>query len=140
MGDWILLVDDDSGIQESFSFVLNALGGFQVKVANNGRQALQLIEHEAYPPTVIFLDVWMPVMGGVEFCRMRESNPKLSRIPIVLFSADNRINSLAGQLNVQGVLTKPVDIDVLLSTARRFMTSSSAPYIRGMPPPTGATL
>ena len=59
----ILIIDDERAIRNSFSGILED-EGYDVDVAENGQQGLELVEKEKYD--VIFCDIKMPVMGGVE--------------------------------------------------------------------------
>lgn len=76
----ILLVEDDSAINDSFSILLHQ-EGYHVEVAFNGQEALDLLT--TYQPDLILLDLLMPVMDGKEFLKAF-ANP--THIPIIVFS------------------------------------------------------
>ena len=59
----ILIVDDERAIRNSMSEILSD-EGYEVEVAENGQQACQMVEKEKYD--VIFCDIKMPVMDGME--------------------------------------------------------------------------
>ena len=59
----ILVVEDNINIQNIYKFKLE-LGGYLVKVANNGLEALSVMQD--FKPELVLLDLKMPVMGGVE--------------------------------------------------------------------------
>jgi len=107
----VLLVDDDPDILESLSDVLNE-EGFAVQVAQNGREALELLGAE--PPALILLDLTMPVMDGREFGARIRSCPDFASTPIILLSADRDVWSMAQDLRAAGCFSKPFDVTALL--------------------------
>jgi len=112
----ILLIDDDPGIRMTLRELLTA-AGFVVHVAREGQHALHVLD-KIDPPDLILLDYKMPVMDGKQFLAMQRSDPRLQTIPVVILSAATREWSGA-HLEVEEVLTKPVDLEVLLGTVNR---------------------
>ena len=105
----VLVVDDEPGIRDSLRDVLED-EGYAVKVAANGREALDLVPRLPRPFAII-LDLIMPVMDGVQVYETIRANPALADVPIVVSTSDPTRapkNAL--------VLRKPVDLDRLLST------------------------
>ena len=88
-----------------------------VHVAREGQHALQVLE-KIDPPDLILLDYKMPVMDGKQFLSIMKRIPRLQMIPVVILSAATREWSGA-HLEVEEVLSKPVDLEVLLSTVNR---------------------
>lgn len=114
----ILLVDDDRDIREILSDILED-EGYDVAQAMNGAVALTLL-HEQPPPCVILLDLMMPVMDGTEFRQRQLADPELSRIPVVLFTADGSAAQQRRELaGVAGVMIKPVGIADLMAVLLR---------------------
>lgn len=74
----LLVVDDDLNAIQTLQSVLAPLVG-QIRFATDGRQALNLIEHD--PPDLILLDVQMPGMNGFDVCRALQADPVLRQIP-----------------------------------------------------------
>jgi two-component system KDP operon response regulator KdpE len=111
----ILLIDDDPDIR---TWVRELLvdEGFVVHTANDGQHALQVLERIMLPG-VILLDYKMPVMDGRQFLTAMRRNTKWQAIPVVILSAQTREWSGA-RLEVADILTKPLDIDLLLSTVQ----------------------
>lgn len=112
----ILLVDDDADIRLMLREFLTETG-FLMHVARDGQHALHQLD-KIDPPDLILLDYKMPVMDGKQFLAMMRSNPRLQTIPVVILSAATREWSGA-HLEVEEVLTKPVDLEALLKTVNR---------------------
>ena len=118
----ILLVDDDVAIREALAEVL-VDEGFAVHAAPNGKDALDWLRHEGSNgsrPFVVLLDLMMPVMDGRTFLAVRNADPSLSTIPILVISAETGCAELAGAQGVSGVFPKPLALDGLLEAIGRF--------------------
>jgi two-component system, OmpR family, alkaline phosphatase synthesis response regulator PhoP len=87
MSKKILVADDEPNIVAALQFLLQR-SGFEVLVARNGEEALQLVEAAA--PDLVLLDVMMPVRSGYEVCRRIRERPEWDRIKIVMLSAKGR--------------------------------------------------
>src|SRR6267142_517163 len=112
----ILLVDDEPDVRVMLRDFLEE-EGFIVHTAREGQHALQVLE-KINPPDLILLDYKMPIMDGRQFLSMQKRIPKLQTIPVVILSAATREWSGA-HLEVEEVLAKPVDLEVLLNTVNR---------------------
>jgi len=120
----VLLVEDDADIRETLRTMLE-LDGYRVAEAENGRRALELLQAGARP-SVILLDLMMPVMNGWQFREEQNRDPGLAAIPVVVISGDGRIAEKANGLGAAGCLRKPVDLDLLLATVARFAAREGA--------------
>ncbi len=94
----VLVIDDDEGARERMRFTL-ARGGWTVVEAENGRQALERLD--GVTPSLILLDLMMPVMDGFAFLKRLRQRPDGGLVPVVVLTAkdvtpDERA-SLAGQ-------------------------------------------
>ena len=107
-----LVVEDEEGIR---NLLVEQLldKGCQVRKANNGAVALQLVRDEI--PDIIFVDIVMPVMDGVIFVSELRKLPETSKIPVVLVTAIDLpgLRSRARTLGVDHLLGKPWDLDSL---------------------------
>lgn len=109
----VLIVDDDLDIRESLADVLEATG-FDTLTAPNGLEALQLLRRLEAPPSVILLDLMMPVMDGHGFLEEREKDPKLRAIPVAILTAGPRVEP--GRLaSAAPLVPKPIDLPRLFS-------------------------
>ena len=118
MSALVMLVEDDPDIREMICALLE-LEGWRVIAYSNGTEALDALRAQSDPPFLILLDLMMPVMNGWQFLAEQERDPSLSGIPVVVLSGDVR-EGAPGSLHVDGYLRKPIDLDVLLATVRKF--------------------
>lgn len=111
----ILVVEDDDDIRRSLVDLIED-EAFQVRAAANGREALTLLR-SGLRPSLILLDLMMPVMDGWEFAEAVADDLRMAEIPIYVMTAMSSIE-IAPRRTV-GVLPKPLDIVYLLSIIRR---------------------
>src|SRR2546423_11055713 len=100
----ILLVEDDEDLRNAIGGALEQ-SGYETQFASNGREALDALLREEVEPSLILLDLRMPVMDGWEFARVIRCYKRLAAIPIVVISTPS-----GGPLRhprVDGVLPKP---------------------------------
>ena len=114
----ILLVEDDVLNQMIASKLLDRLG-HQVRIANNGKEALD--ELETHDFDLVLMDMQMPVMDGIEATRRLRSTG--NTLPVLAFTAntssdDHRLCLDAG---MQDVLIKPVQMETLTRKLERFL-------------------
>jgi CheY-like chemotaxis protein len=114
----ILVVDDDIDIREIVSEVLTDVG-YSVATARNGFEALELLKK--LRPSLILLDLNMPLMDGIEFRHRQKEDPVLLRIPTVVMSAMDQMQGRIAELGVEAALTKPMELRSLLEVVERFI-------------------
>lgn len=107
----VLVVDDDADILEAICDVLE-VEGYRVARARHGAEALEAIDAEV--PSLVLLDLMMPVMDGPAFARALRARPSGADVPIVVISADGN-PARAVPLGARAYLAKPFDIDAMLS-------------------------
>lgn len=115
----ILLVEDDRDIIETFKELLEG-EGYSVECAYSGKQALEFLQ-KGRLPKLIMLDLMMPIMDGFAFRREQRKDPKIANIPVVIMSADGNIEAKLAQIEAEGYLRKPADIESILSTVQAFV-------------------
>lgn len=110
----VLVVDDQEAIRATLRTALDD-EGFTVETAANGKEALDILER--WKPCVILLDLMMPVMDGWTF--REEQRRTGSTVPVVLLSAAGRLDEHERSLGAAATITKPFDIDRVISTIER---------------------
>jgi CheY-like chemotaxis protein len=80
----ILVAEDEQDIQELIEFTLR-YGGYEVMSVSNGEEAY--VSARKNLPDLILLDIRMPVMSGIEACKLLKADPLTKKIPIVFLSA-----------------------------------------------------
>jgi CheY-like chemotaxis protein len=105
----VLVVDDDPGVRRCLGEFLES-EGYKVLSAPNGRAALAVLEDEL--PSVILIDLAMPVMSGWQLLDALAHYPDLARIPRILM--DEREVASGGAQPLR-VLAKPLDLGGLAS-------------------------
>jgi CheY-like chemotaxis protein len=116
----VLLVEDDPDTRELLQVAM-VDDGCQVYPAANGAEALTILANLSPErrPTVILLDLMMPVLNGWDFRARQRANPAIADIPVVLMSAGAHIAAATGDLDAAGSLAKPVEIPDLLDKVRK---------------------
>jgi len=113
----ILLVDDDHDVTDALRLVLSE-EGYDVATASNGYEALVYLKSHWPPPSLILLDVMMPIMDGYEFRIEQQRDPAIARIPVVVVTA-GAIGERVAEMGVTGLLRKPFDLERLLCELAR---------------------
>jgi CheY-like chemotaxis protein len=111
-GNDILVVLDDDHTRNALTTLLEA-AGYQVTAAAHGREALDRLS-EGEHPSVILLNLWMPVMDGRTFRKHQVQSPSLASIPVLLLSAKGELAWTAASLEAAGYFPKPIEMEVLL--------------------------
>jgi DNA-binding response OmpR family regulator len=107
----ILVVEDDNEIRRSVCDILQD-EGFATWSAKNGREALDLLYEQPSMPSLILLDLMMPVMDGWQFHERLARDRKIPPIPVVVMSAHAR----DAMMRSLPWLQKPIRLERLLST------------------------
>ena len=119
----VLVIDDDPDVREAVRDTLED-EGYRVSVAENGEAALRRLR-DGERPTVMLLDLMMPVMDGEQFHAAVMDLPALRDIPIVLMSADRFADEKGSKLGVARTLRKPVRLPDLLDAVETFYSRES---------------
>ena len=112
----VFIIEDDVDTRDMLAKFLE-LEGYNVELAANGRQALDLLT-SGTNVNVIVLDLMMPVMDGWEFRRRQVEDARLRNIPTIVVSAAGR--ERLAQISADAYLSKPVDMDELLQRVAQF--------------------
>ena len=120
MSQKILIVDDEDHLRMLIEQALEDLedNGVELITASNGEEALQMIMEEK--PNLVFLDVMMPKMNGIEVCRRVKQELRLNDVYIIILTAKGQeLDKKKGEeVGADLYMTKPFDPDKLLEKAR----------------------
>jgi len=119
----ILIVDDEPNIVTSLEFLMRG-DDYEVRVARNGEEALQLAE--SFRPDIVVLDVMMPRRSGFEVCQKIRENPVLGDVKIIMLTAKGRdVEKEKGlDLGANAYVTKPFSTKELMNTVRSLLPRS----------------
>lgn len=118
----VLIVEDDDEIRRLVSEVL-ADEGYGVCEASHGRQAMDLLESGAARPSLILLDMMMPVMDGAEVLDQLAASERFRGIPVVVTTAAP--NKAVGCVYA-AIVEKPYEVSTLLEVIRRYEGAPAA--------------
>ncbi|MDP3044022.1 MAG: response regulator transcription factor [Eubacteriales bacterium] len=120
----ILIVDDEKHIIELLKFGLER-EGYQVLVAHDGYQALELINRES--PALVVLDVMLPEMDGFAVCRAIRGDTRTREIPVIMLSARGQeLDKVLGlELGADDYVTKPFSVRELMARVKARLRRSS---------------
>ena len=115
-----ILVADDNGTNRKIISKILERGGHRVDLVENGDEALDLLENKKFDLTI--LDMYMPVMGGLEAAKIyRVTARQESRMPIIMLTANATVEARreCEEAGIDAFLTKPIDALTLLDTVAR---------------------
>jgi len=121
----ILVVDDDLDLRETLADTLKDRG-FDVITAANGLEALKIVRSMASPPSVILLDLMMPVMDGYGFLEERRKDPRLASIPLAIVTAGHGVDRKRLG-NGAPIVPKPFNVPQLLGVLRQLVSAAEGP-------------
>ncbi|MBU0455874.1 MAG: response regulator [Pseudomonadota bacterium] len=121
----VLVVDDELSSRTVLSNFLSG-SDYHCQTAENGKQALELLQSNPKQFDVIILDRLMPYMSGLELLKEMHRVPALQRIPVIMLTGmgekDDIIDAI--EAGVFDYLTKPVEKELLLNLIDRALKTS----------------
>ena len=126
----ILLVEDQPLNQKIACMLLQRLGYGKVDIANNGQEAVDMCA--ATPYDVIFMDLQMPVMGGIDATRAIRANFNLKKQPAIIAMTGHALVGVkeeCREAGMNGFLTKPVSLDDFRRVIPPALTSGAAKVV-----------
>jgi len=114
MNKKVLVADDDPVVRILVSEFLSSKG-YQVDTLDSGGACLEYLKQEV--PDVLLLDLLMPDMTGIEVLRTVRNDPRTSRLPIVMLSADTDTESVisTNDLSADAYVQKPFGMNEIIS-------------------------
>jgi len=108
----IMIVEDDEDLHTLYGLYLQG-EDYEILRAYNGQEAFRIMENEQ--PAVIILDMIMPVMDGEEFYVRLRTEKKMTEVPVIIASVNDKMSSRILALGkVYAILKKPFTIEVLV--------------------------
>lgn len=116
----VLIVDDSADIRELWRLWLT-FWGFMVEEARNGWEAVEKAKRET--PDLILMDLWMPVVDGLEAIKRLKNDVTTAQVPILALSAqvERPTPAMVRAVGAESFISKPCDPDVLLEHIRAAM-------------------
>ena len=120
----ILIIDDERGIRNTLREIL-ADEGYEVDVAENGKQGLEMAQAKAYD--LIFTDIKMPEMDGIELLTALKSGEEAIETPVVMISGHGDVETAVQALKIGAYdfLLKPLDLNRILITTKNALESKN---------------
>ncbi|HXB09908.1 MAG TPA: response regulator [Puia sp.] len=118
----IMIVDDDADHLLAVNLIFQKRG-YQV-LALLGCESLEMLEAEVgrFSPDLIFMDHEMPVVCGSDAVKMLKAHPVYKKIPVIYFSAHDRIEALARAAGADRWLKKPYVLERLMEVADLYLS------------------
>lgn len=115
----VFVFDDNKDILDLCTFILED-AGYEIRTSESASD----IENQvaSYMPDIIFMDNWLPDLGGIQATKAIKNHPDLKHIPVIYFSANNDISTLADQAGADSYLSKPFDINDLEEIVRKHLS------------------
>lgn len=109
MAHRVLVVEDSIDLGELYQMAFSQEEDYEIVLAENGQEALEILRSEKEKPEAILVDMCMPIMDGAQFIEEQRKNPELAQIPVLICSATEE-----GLPAGVRYLKKPVDLDRLI--------------------------
>jgi CheY-like chemotaxis protein len=107
-GNRVLLVEDEALTVEALASILE-MEGYQIQAAYDGRTGLDMLR-SVPPPSVVLLDLDLPIIDGREFLRRQKRDWRIANIPVIVITG----SASPAAPEASAVLSKPVDVPKLL--------------------------
>ena len=106
----VFIFDDNTDILDLCTLILED-AGYEIKTSATSNNIVEQVS--AYMPDLIFMDNWLPDVGGIDATQALKKHPDLKHIPVIYFSANNDVSMLAEKAGADSYLSKPFDIQAL---------------------------
>lgn len=106
----ILIFDDDTSILEVVSIIFED-NGYEVQIAETADDIISKVG--LFLPDLILMDIYIPVIGGVEATRLLKDHDTHHKIPVIFITAKNDVAFLSSRSSAADYLSKPFDLEEL---------------------------
>lgn len=123
----ILLVDDNPSFLMYIGILIKRLG-YNILIAKNGAEGLKLMKEKR--PSIVFLDINMPVMDGKSCLTLAKNDPEIKDIPVFMISA--RFDRIQDFINIgcSGFIKKPINLSELYETIQNTIEETPRHHLR----------
>lgn len=106
----VMIIDDDTFILNMYKIKFTK-EGFNPTLATNGQEALDII-HSGFTPDVVFVDLIMPIMGGIEFLENIRKEKLCENVPIMVLTNQSQVSDIdtAKNLGVKSYIVKATTV------------------------------
>ncbi len=120
-GDGRILLVEDNEINQFIAEELLTKGGYTVDIANDGQEAINMLEKETY--NLVLMDIQMPIMDGLTATKEIRKNSKFAQLPIIAMSAHAMVGDKEKSLQhgMNDHLTKPINPELLYKTLYQWL-------------------
>ena len=117
----VVLAEDNEDARRVYSLILGHFG-YRVETATNGVDAVDLVR--ALHPSLVLMDIGLPLLDGFQASRLLKSDPRTSSIPLIAFSArvDSTADLIGGSPTFDGFILKPVSPHELARRVSAYLT------------------
>ena len=122
----ILIVDDEVDLAELLKSLLES-SGFRTFTAFNGEEGLKKVKE--INPDLLILDINMPKIGGIEFYDRLCNKQGRTKIPVVVLTGRGELKEIFENINADGFLTKPFEMDELLREIEKALSKENDPLV-----------
>ena len=124
----LILLAEDNALNQEIAVEFLASTGAQVAVADNGREAVEILEGSDVPFDLILMDLQMPEMDGYEATRRIRAMERFRDIPIIAMTAHAMIEERERcvEAGMNGHLAKPIEVDDFYATLRKWLMPPEA--------------
>lgn len=123
MNKKLLIVDDNLNIRLLMKRIFRdfSLDNIDILFAKDGNEGWKIIKQEE--PDLVFLDIAMPNMSGIEVCKMIKNDSKLKKTRVIFITAENRLydKSVCENVGCDGYVIKPFDPVNLKELAKKIL-------------------
>jgi DNA-binding response OmpR family regulator len=131
----VLVVEDEQDIGSLIKHTLERIGGIDVETVQTGDAALRMVTER--PPDLILLDLNLPVLSGLEICRIIRARPATAHVPIIMLTArtseSDRVTGL--DVGADDYVTKPFSLRELAARVRAVLRRGRDPQHKDQSPP-----
>ena len=120
----ILVVDDNTDILQIVKVILENYG-YEVVVTPNGEETLS--RTDSFDPHLILMDVFLAAgIDGRDICRALKSNDKTKDIPVIMFSAQTKMDDIFKSCRADDFIAKPFEVKELIGKIKSHLSDADS--------------